>query len=513
MKKYYLFDLDGTLTDPRIGITTCVQYALQSFGIDEPELDKLEPFIGPPLRDSFMEFYGLSEEQAQRAIEKYRERFQDIGIFENEIYMGIPHVLKTLQSKGFFLAVASSKPEEYVLRILDHFNIRQYFAVVVGSEMDGQRVEKPEVVREALRRLGEAAGAEVQPDEVYMIGDRKFDIEGAHELGIEGVGVTYGYGGMEELKAAHADYIVQSVPELEKFLLRNAEELQNNGKPEKKGLPLSRIWVMLYSFLMFMIAKSIVQYAFEWLCVQGWDMELPGWLDSFLYARDAVTDGEGFAFTGNQSAVSTALGFIGGGLAVWRTAVLLIRKAAEDSHLLHLRRKPVRSYIALGVTTLGMVLCLNVLFELNGATDSSAAYQAAAEDQYSAAFVLGLLVYGLITPAAEELLFRGIIYNYLKRFIAATPAMILSAALFGMYHMNTVQGSYGFILGMLMAYAYKYFGQFAVPLAIHMASNLIAYCLTYTGFLGTAAVNWFVCLVFLATALLGLRYLEKHEKD
>lgn len=124
MKKYLLFDLDGTLTDPKIGITTCVQYALHSFGIEEPDLDKLEPFIGPPLRDSFMEFYGFTPEQAEKAVAKYRERFQDTGIFENEVYAGIPEMLKNLQSNGYFLAVASSKPQVYVERILEHFDLK-----------------------------------------------------------------------------------------------------------------------------------------------------------------------------------------------------------------------------------------------------------------------------------------------------------------------------------------------------------------------------------------------------
>ena len=123
MKKYLLFDLDGTLTDPKIGITTCVQYALHSFGIEEPDLDKLEPFIGPPLRDSFMEFYGFTAEQAEEAVAKYRERFQNTGIFENEVYAGIPEMLKNLQSKGYFLALASSKPQIYVERILEHFDL------------------------------------------------------------------------------------------------------------------------------------------------------------------------------------------------------------------------------------------------------------------------------------------------------------------------------------------------------------------------------------------------------
>ena len=211
MKKYLLFDLDGTLTDPKIGITTCVQYALHSFGIEEPDLDKLEPFIGPPLRDSFMEFYGFTAEQAEEAVAKYRERFQDTGLFENEVYDGIPEMLKTLQSKGYFLAVASSKPQVYVERILEHFDLKKYFSVVVGSELDGRRETKDQVVQETLRQLfGENP---VDPAQVYMIGDRKFDVEGARALGVESVGVTYGYGSKEELKEAGVviDYVGDEV--------------------------------------------------------------------------------------------------------------------------------------------------------------------------------------------------------------------------------------------------------------------------------------------------------------
>ena len=177
MKQYLLFDLDGTLTDPKVGICTCVQYALASFGIEEPDLDKLEPFIGPPLKNSFMNYYHLTEEQAEEAVEKYRERFKDTGIFENKLYDGIEQMLIALNSKGIHLAVASSKPQVYVERILEHFDLKKYFSVVVGSELDGRRETKDQVVQETLRQLfGENP---VDPAQVYMIGDRKFDVEGA----------------------------------------------------------------------------------------------------------------------------------------------------------------------------------------------------------------------------------------------------------------------------------------------------------------------------------------------
>ncbi len=494
MKKYLLFDLDGTLTNPRVGITTCVQYALKAFGIEEPELSKLEPFIGPPLRDSFMKFYGFSAEQAEEAVAKYRERFQDTGIFENEVYKGIPEMLRTLQSKGIFLAVASSKPQVFVERILEHFDLKKYFAVIVGSELDGSRENKDEVVQEALNRL--FAYKPIQRSQVYMIGDRSFDVEGARKQGIESVGVTYGFGSMEELKEAKADYIVRSVEELEKFLLRGAEE-EEVKEGEARGFNFSRIWVMLYSFLIFMVARSVVVQAFDLLCVKLWSMELPQALDAFLFARDsAVVKEGGFVFTGNQIVLKTALGFIAGALVIRKDAGTLIRRTAEDTKLNHLRRESRRSYLLLAGAVIGSVLGLNLLLELSGAVDKSAAYQAVVADQYSAAFLLGLIVYGVVSPIAEELLFRGIIHNYMRRFVNVKLALLISSALFGIYHMNFVQGMYGFLMGCLIAYAYEYFGDFRLAAAVHVFANALVYCMSYTPVMDTFFVSWPVCIIF-----------------
>ena len=214
--QYLLFDLDGTLTDPKIGITTCVQYALRHFSIEEPDLDKLERFIGPPLADSFQQFYGFSEEQAKEAIQAYRERFNTVGLYENEIYPGIPEMLARLKTAGKKLAVASSKPAVYVQKILQHFEIEQYFDVIVGSELDGTRSQKEEVIKEALRQL--CQGEKTENDKTVMIGDRKFDIQGAKEFGLISVGVSFGYAPSGELEQAGADYIVDTVAELEELL-------------------------------------------------------------------------------------------------------------------------------------------------------------------------------------------------------------------------------------------------------------------------------------------------------
>lgn len=215
--QFLLFDLDGTLTDPKQGITGCVQYALRAFGIEEPDLDRLEHFIGPPLRENFMESYGFTKEMAEQATEKYRERFVKTGIYENTIYPGMKELLEDLKAAGVRLAVASSKPEIYVKEILRYFAIEHCFDVVTGSELDGTRDRKEEVVEEALHRLF----GENTPDHAgtAMIGDRRYDIEGGRAWGVATIGVSYGYAAPGELEKAGADHVVNSVEELRKLLL------------------------------------------------------------------------------------------------------------------------------------------------------------------------------------------------------------------------------------------------------------------------------------------------------
>ena len=212
-----LFDLDGTLTDPKLGITSCVQYALKAFGIIEDDLDKLEPFIGPPLKEQFMKYAGLEEGQAILAVEKYRERFQDIGIYENEIYDGIEDMLKELKKAGKKVAIASSKPTVFCERIAEYFQIKPYFDLIMGSELNGFRSRKADVIAEALKLMG------IDKDEaisdVIMVGDREHDVLGAKEVGIACIGVSYGYGGREELEGAGAVAIVDTVEGLANLLV------------------------------------------------------------------------------------------------------------------------------------------------------------------------------------------------------------------------------------------------------------------------------------------------------
>ncbi len=214
MYQYILFDLDGTLTDPGLGITNSVMHALKRFQIEAPDRKALYPFIGPPLQDSFAKYYGFSEEQAQLAISYYREYFSTKGLFENRVYDGIPALLAELKAMGKRLIVATSKPELFSVRILKHFDLYDAFDFVAGATMDNTtRYRKADVIAYALKscRIADRSAA-------VMIGDREHDILGARQRGLDSIGVAYGYGSREELQAAGATHIAETVEEILKYI-------------------------------------------------------------------------------------------------------------------------------------------------------------------------------------------------------------------------------------------------------------------------------------------------------
>jgi len=204
-----LFDLDGTLTDPKVGITLSVQYALEKMGIYEEDADKLTPFIGPPLLSAFKEFYHMNDEEATLAISYYRERFSKVGLYENEVYLGIRELLVELKKQGKKLIVATSKPTVFSVKILEHFDLLHFFTTVIGSNLDGTRTEKGDVIEFALhdQNLKER-------ERIIMVGDRKHDVIGAKKNGIDVIAVKYGYGSQEELVTAEPNHMVSSVGEL-----------------------------------------------------------------------------------------------------------------------------------------------------------------------------------------------------------------------------------------------------------------------------------------------------------
>jgi len=213
MYKYILFDLDGTLTDPGLGITNAVMHALKKFNIEVPDRSELYKFIGPPLLESFEKYYGMTEEESQLALQYYREYFKPYGLYENTVYDGMEEVLVTLKSQGKQLILATSKPEPFAVEILRHFGLDKYFDFVAGATMDEKRVRKADVIAYALNSCGIA-----ELSDAIMVGDREHDVLGAKEVGMECIGVLYGYGNLEELEKAGADYIVKKPEDILKIV-------------------------------------------------------------------------------------------------------------------------------------------------------------------------------------------------------------------------------------------------------------------------------------------------------
>ena len=486
MKEYLLFDLDGTLTDPKLGITTCVQYALHSFGIEEPDLDKLEPFIGPPLKDSFMQFYNMDEKQAEAAVDKYRERFQDIGLFENEIYAGIKEMLRTLKKKGMHLAVASSKPTVFVERILEHFKIRKYFEVVVGSELDGRRVNKEEVVQEALSQL--FAGGLVERDKVYMIGDRKFDIEGARAQGVESIGVSYGYGSIEELKEAKADYIVRTVGELENLLYREFSDRKSTSF-------LGYMLPLLGPVVLLMVLKRL---GYEWYPLTG------------------------KLFHGNINLLVITVVFLLVGILLHRKVRWYLGRGEDVRYLQNLRQATNSQFLYLLLGSLGIILGMVALLHQTGLAQRVVLYhdmvfardilfRSFYAEQYKVSFLVGVICTVVILPIVESIVFRGILQNGLREKMKPLPAILGSALLFGLYQVQAGMILYSFVLGLLLGYTYEYFGSFRLTVVIHMMSAFFMYLLSCrTG--SSPLFSWPVCIICLVVGMVFMGMLALKKK-
>ena len=206
------FDLDGTLTDSAPGILACVRYAMDKMGIPTGEEVTAQNFIGPPLMRSFARVYGLNEDDCRQAVVYYRERFSAVGLFENSVYPGVPEMLQTLKDASKRLVLATSKPEIYTLRILEHFDLAKYFDHVSGALMDGARDEKPEVLRHGMALCGLSDG-----EGCAMVGDRATDISAGHDCGMLGIGVLYGGGDRAELH--EADRLAATVADIAPLLL------------------------------------------------------------------------------------------------------------------------------------------------------------------------------------------------------------------------------------------------------------------------------------------------------
>ena len=534
MSQIILFDLDGTLTDSGEGITKSVQYALSHFGIMENDLEKLGCFVGPPLHQQFMEYAGFSQEQAWQAVEFYRERYSSIGIYENRLYPKVKELLELLAVNDTILGVASSKPEVYVEQILKHFEIDSYFQVVVGSELDGRRTRKAEVIEEALRRLGMNRAR----DSVLMVGDREHDVKGAKDCGIQCIGVTYGYGSREELEKAGAVYIADTVEDLGILASPNDEETTENVESvrvfgregqehrkkhrrgtEKEDRPPERVREAegkeaspnakdreetsengtarrnirkgsgngkkrrsrgeyskapnLMAGLWRAVYPVLVYYGISLLV-------LCGMIVVFLL-RDRWA-----GLPENPARVAQAV-------QEYNLYQILITAAISAVLMFLLYRRdeqrrqagylggvglesgwnpPVMWISAVALGIVGSQLG-NDLIAILRLRELFPGYDTGSQMTMEGQPVwLLLLAVGILAPVAEELVFRGLLFGRLKDWMNPGTAVLISSLIFGIYHGNMVQLVYAFLLGSLFAFMYYRTGTLWAAVAGHVAANM-----------------------------------------
>ena len=552
MFSYILFDLDGTLSDPKQGICGSVQYALKSFGIEEPDIDRLEPFIGPPLRDSFMKYYGFTPEQAEEAVAKYRERFSVTGKYENTLYPGIAPLLHDLVRAGAKLAIASSKPTVYVEDILVHFGIRQYFDIVVGSELDGTRDRKEEVVDEALRQLDEKYGA--KPCEVVMVGDRCFDVEGAKAAGTRSVAVTYGYAQPGELEQAGADIIVRDVEGLRQVLMGGAGQnsWQNAGQNTRTGergqIPpvgsssryRSNAW---HSAGQSSAAgtwqnaeREAGQNAGQYSGMSGsnprYDKMRDFWkaigvsalaMGTYYLVSIAISTGvlvmsmlmtpvlDVFGIGARENtynlwmnlanALATA-GAFAACFGIWHKQMNFKAKRSIDG----------LSLVPMAILAAASAVGMNGLLNLIELYRFSPTFQEISEIQFDTPVWLGIISYGILAPLGEEVVFRGVVYGQFKKVMKVPLAIVLSGLAFGLFHGNLVQAVYATVIGILLALVYELYGTLIAPMVFHGIANLFVYIMLDLTSFGGAFLTPAACIIFLALSAVSVVLMCKLQK-
>ena len=479
MYKYILFDLDGTLTDPKEGICGSVRYALEKCGRKAPGIDELTCFIGPPLKDSFMEFFKMDEEEALKAVGYYRERFNDVGWSENAVYPGILGLLKEAKLKGVHMAIASSKPTVFVERILKYFKIYRYFDVVIGSELNGSRSKKEEVVAEALKQLYEKGSGSIEEKkaETAMVGDRHFDIEGARSAEVDGIGVSYGYQEPGELSAAGADAIAATVEELKELLLggedkdirqRRIKRLEKDAGIKVPAVPEQPFFRALY-----MLSPFVVYFAVSQLM---WQLML--WLTRPMAVLTSGSD------TRSLSVLISILVSSATALILW-----LVFKKREYMHFLPMWKKEEIVKKLLYIIVLGAALSAVLNVVLNSAArfivphimseEEAGKFFDAASYDHNTPLVPGLVLYVLVSPLLEELIFRWLLKERIGRIFSKNLTIILTAVFFGFYHGNILQGIYAFLCGLVMGQLVYKEEALLAPLLFHMTANAFIFLSSY----------------------------------
>lgn len=488
MWKAVLFDLDGTLTDSAEGITKSVQYALDAYGIHVDDYRDLRCFVGPPLHAQFEKYAGWTPEQSNIAVDKFRERFSTVGIYENHLYPDVENMLIQLRNQGILLGVASSKPEVFVNRVLEYFHIRQYFHVVVGSELDGSREKKHDVIELALLKMGMSQNR----DEVIMVGDRDADVIGAKQSGLTCLGAAYGYGGSVELLTAGADYLVHSVEEMMQFFVENPPIRTYVQKQKKDGM-FHKVWRILYPMGIHFGALNLISL------IGGVILSFIGISIMGLSDTEALTDYVmGGTLTMTGIAEICAIPFL---TYFFKKDALIRNNRPMRPIITRLKNVPIGFAVFIFFFSAVFGDFLGNVISLSGLPNLFPYYAELSEQIYTNQNLVWMIVaVGILGPIAEELVFRGLIYKRAKDYWGAKAGIVISAMLFGIYHGNMIQFIFAAILGLFFAYLYERTDTLWVPVLCHMGVNCMSCVLselvTYNNgfvFLAVVAVEAISC--------------------
>lgn len=495
MWKTVLFDLDGTLTDSAEGITKCVQHALVSLGFDAPELSELECFVGPPLQKMFMKYADLDEETAEQAVELYRERYVPTGMYENKLYPSVIEMLDLFKKNGIVMGVASSKPEIYVKRILDYFGISSYFKVVVGSELNGERVNKKDVLEEAIKRLK----MEKSRDQIVLVGDTEYDVLGANEADIDCIAVTYGYGDRNEIEKVRPVYIADTVSEI-------ADCVLSCDKKPKRESSIYQVWRIMYPIIGHLAISLLVYsvwaigYAFYEVMVNG------------NYAIDVITE----RLYSQNSVTMIVVSLISIGVFGWffKQDELYRKDLGIRSRLMTAENFGVLRMIGVSVFFILSGLFLNQMITWSRVSLLFDGYDSVSEILFDKkSMIVTYLSVGVLAPMAEEFAFRGLVYRRVRDYIDVKWAIIISSVLFGLYHGNMVQFIYASLIGVLLAAVYERYKTLWAPIVAHMAANTFSCICQFMGVeLMPTTMKGFVCMLLveiLVISIMGVCILRK----
>ena len=504
-----LFDLDGTLTDSGEGIRRSVAYALEKMGRPPLSEAELNSFIGPPLKDAFRDYAGMTAEEAEEAIGFYRERYVDTGLYENEVYPGIKACLDRLREDGMILGVASSKPEPMVKAVLAHFGLDAYFSVMTGSLMDGSRASKQEVIETALRELG----LDEHRQSVVYIGDRKYDAAGARACGLACIGALWGYGSFDELAAEKPLYIA-SDPSRAAALI----EEENAGPPRQKrrqsapsaretvpptvgqnrdALPLM-LWRVLYPMLLYvMMIQACVFAAVAVIELVSVLIGMPS-LSLMLDDMGILLAVQGLA-------------------AVLSGPILYLFMKQDDAKRClggRYRFGPMpkkvctpAEWVAASVLTVTFGMVVSLILSLLQLPFFDQGFQEVNDTLSGAAIPIQIFAVCLVCPICEELIFRGLVQRRIRDYAGPKKAVILSALLFGIYHMNLTQGLFAFAVGILLAVMYEKYGDLRPVLLMHIANNTWNTLITYIDIPISPVI--FYGLVILVTVILMIYFFAR----